>query len=289
MLKFIQDFTTRQYMVGSDFEFFHYADRPAMDVEYHSHDFYEVFFLISGKVNYIIEGKSYILKPGDIVLINNKELHKPIIETGSDYERVVIWINPDFVKKKVTGGTNLFMCFENTSKNKFNLLRLGSEMLGVIKHIVTKLNKVYSSTGYGSDILKELYLTELIVYLNRAYLENSEEDMEDDIMYDPKVNEIIIFINQNLNADLSLEALSTRFFTSKYHLLREFKKHTGYTLHNYIRQKRLIVAKSHLKSGIRVTDVCHMCGFGDYSNFIRSFRKAFDISPRKYANSNLGT
>ena len=285
MQTFIQDFTTRQYMVGTDFEFFHYADKPTFEVEYHNHDFYEVFFLISGKVNYIIEGKSYILKPGDIVLINNKELHKPVIEPESAYERVVIWINPDFIKKKITDGANLFMCFENTSKNKFNLLRLGSEMLSVIKHIVTKLNKVYSNVSYGSDILKELYVTELIVYLNRAYLENCEEDMEEDIMYDPKVNEIILYINQHLNSDLSLEALSTRFFTSKYHLLREFKKHTGYTLHNYIHQKRLIAAKSHLKAGIRVTDVCQMCGFGDYSNFIRSFRKAYNVSPKKYAGS----
>ena len=289
MQTFIQDFTTRQYMVGSDFEFFHYADKPTMEVEYHNHDFYEVFFLISGKVNYIIEGKSYILKPGDIVLINNKELHKPVIEPESAYERVVIWINPDFIKRKITDGTNLFMCFENTSKNKFNLLRLGSEILNIIKHIVTKLNKVCSNASYGSDILKELYVIELIVYLNRAYLENCDEDMEDDIMYDPKVNEIILYINQNLNTDLSLEALSARFFTSKYHLLREFKKHTGYTLHNYIHQKRLIAAKSHLKAGIRVTDVCQMCGFGDYSNFIRSFRKAYNISPKKYAHTNLGT
>jgi AraC-like DNA-binding protein/mannose-6-phosphate isomerase-like protein (cupin superfamily) len=285
MKTFIQDFTTRQYMVRPDFEYFHYAEKLPIEVEYHNHDFYEVFFLISGRVSYIIEGKAYILKPGDIVLINNNELHKPVIEPGCPYERVVIWINPDFIKRKIIDGTNLFMCFENTSKNKFNLLRLDSEMLSIIKHIVMKLDKVYFNVNFGSGILKELYLTELIVYLNRAYLENCDEDMEEDIIYDPKVNEIILYINQNLSADLSLEALSARFYTSKYHLLREFKKHTGYTLHNYIHQKRLIAAKAHLRAGLRVTDVCQLCGFGDYSNFIRSFRKSYKVSPKKYANN----
>lgn len=288
MQKYIQNFTNRQYMVGTDFEFFHYADKPAMEVEYHNHDFYEVFFLISGKVNYIIEGKSYLLKPGDIVLVNNYELHKPVIEPGMVYERVVIWINPDFIKRKISDVTNLFLCFENTSKNKFNLLRLNSDILNMIKHIVTKLNKVYSIESYGSDILKELYLTELIVYLNRAYMENCDEDMEEDIMYDPKINEIMLYMNQNLDADLSLESLSARFYISKYHLLREFKKHTGYTLHNYIHQKRLIAAKSYLKSGLRVTEVCRICGFGDYSNFIRSFRKAYNLSPKNYAANLSG-
>lgn len=280
-----QDFTERQFMVSPDFEFYHYRDEPNLKVEYHNHDFYEIYFLISGKVNYIIEGRAYVLKPGDILLINNKELHKPVIEPGAVYERVVVWINPEFIRKKITDGTNLFMCFESTSINNFNLLRPEAEMLNTIKHIVTKLNRVCSNISYGSNILKELYLTELIVYLNRAYLETREEDIEEDVTYDPKVSEIILYINRNLNADLSLDALSTRFYTSKYHLLREFKKHTGYTLHNYIHQKRLIAAKAHLKAGMRVTDVCRICGFGDYSNFIRAFRKAYKTSPRKYAGN----
>ena len=280
-----QDFTERQFMVSPDFEFYHYRNEPNLKVEYHNHDFYEIYFLISGKVNYIIEGRAYILKPGDILLINNKELHKPVIKPGAVYERVVVWINPEFIRKKITDGTNLFMCFESTSKNNFNLLRPEAEMLNAIKHILAKLNRVCSNISYGTNILKELYLTELIVYLNRAYLETREEDIEEDVTYDPKVNEIILYINKNLNADLSLDALSARFYTSKYHLLREFKKHTGYTLHNYIHQKRLIAAKAHLKAGMRVTDVCRICGFGDYSNFIRSFRKAYKTSPRKYAGN----
>lgn len=282
-----QPFTHRQYMLSENFEFFHYKDNGPLEVEYHKHDFFEIYFLISGMVTYIIEGKSYTLKPWDIVLINNKELHKPIINHGSIYERIVIWVNPDFISKISTPHSDLNMCFESTLKNKYNLLRPGTEILNIIKVILGKLNRILFTDSFGSEILKELYLTELIVFLNKAFTDTDFVDIGDDVSYNPKINEIINYINQNLAKDLSLDVLSSKFYSSKYHLLREFKKHTGYTPHEYITLKRLITSKELLRSGMSISDVCIECGFNNYSNFIRSFTNAFNISPKKYASKYI--
>jgi AraC-like DNA-binding protein len=276
-----QRFTTRQYMLSKDYEFFHNKDEALLEVEYHNHDFYEVFFFISGKVTYIIEGKSYRLRTGDIVLINNKELHKPLIDSGGTYERIVIWIDPEYVAKLCTDSTDLVMCFDSSSRKKYNLLRPSAERSSYLKNIVSKLEKVSSSTGYGSSILKHVYLTELIVFLNRAYIDTKDEEIEVDIEYNQKISNIIEFINSNLNEDLSLEKLSAKFYISKYHLLREFKKNIGYTIHHYIQNKRLIMARTLLQQNIKVTEVCMRCGFGDYSNFIRSFKREYGVSPKK--------
>lgn len=280
-------FTPRQYMVNPDFEFFHNKDESLMEIEYHNHDFYEIYFFISGRVTYIIEGKSYLLKPGDIVLVNNKELHKPVIEPDSTYERIVIWLNPNFIIRQGTEGTNLSMCFESTSRTKYNLLRPSNEIKGNLMNIVEKLEKVCMNISYGSNILKNIYLTELIVFLNKAYLDTYDEEIENDISFNEKVNSIILYINENLDSDLSLEFLAVKFYLSKYHLLREFKKNVGYTIHDYIQQKRLIMAKILLWGDISVTEVCLRCGFGDYSNFIRSFKKTFGLSPKKYSRQYL--
>lgn len=282
-----QPFTHRQYMLSENFEFFHYKDNDPLEVEYHKHDFFEIYFLISGEVTYIIEGKSYTLKPWDIILINNKELHKPIINQGSIYERIVIWVNPDFISEISTPSSNLNKCFESTSKNKYNLLRPGTEILNIIKVILGKLNRILFTDSFGAEILKELYLTELIVFLNRAYTDTDLVDIGNDVTYNSKINKIINFINQNLAEDLSLDVLSSKFYSSKYHLLREFKKHTGYTPHEYITLKRLITSKELLRSGMSISDVCIECGFNNYSNFIRSFTKTFNISPKKYAKKYI--
>lgn len=278
-----QTFTHRQYMVNKNFEFFHYKDDSHLEVEYHHHDFYEIYFFLSGKVSYIIEGKSYNLKPWDILLINNQEVHKPIIEEGSIYERIVIWVNPEFIAKTSSDQSNIHICFESTSKNRYNLLRPGTEILNIIKVILGKLKRTLFNESFGNDILTEIYLKELLVYLNKAYMVTDILEIEDAINYSPKINEIIHFINQNLSEDLSLDTLSNKFYSSKYHLLREFKKHTGYTLHNFIIQKRLLMSKSLLRNGMSISDVCAECGFNNYSNFIRSFTKTYNISPKKYA------
>jgi len=175
------------------------------------------------------------------------------------------------------------MCFKSAVKNKSNLLRPEPKKLAVIKNTLFELEKACSNNAYGNQILKNILLIELMIYINRAYLEADTKTIEKDVIYDSKVNEIIHYINQNLSEDLSLESLSKKFYISKYHLLRQFKKHTGYTLHSYIHQKRLLTAKELLKEGMRIAVVCQKCGFNDYSNFIRMFSRAFNISPKKYS------
>ncbi len=282
-----QNFTSRQYMVNPDYEIFHYKDQPSIEVEYHNHDFYEIYFFISGKVNYIVEGKCYALNHDDILVINNKELHKPDIQKGSIYERIVLWVNPEFIKRLCNDQSNLLLCFEHPFKNKNNLLRPNAEILATIKNILNKLIKSNATASFGSDILNRAYLTELIIHVNRAFLEVSDDGgLADDVISNPKIFEIIQYINQHLHEDLSLENLSERVFISKYHLARQFKKYTGFTLYNYIQRKRLIFAKSLLKEDLNLAEVCQRCGFSDYSNFIRAFKNAYHLSPKKYARQN---
>ncbi len=284
MKKVEQKFTTRQYMIRKDFEFYHYRDEAPVEVEYHNHIFYEVFFFLSGDVTFIIEGKSYRIKPGDIILINNRELHKTIVEPGKAYERYVLWLEPDYIKL-LGEETDLSACFERSAESNYNILRPRTEFYIMIKKILAYLESTVFSEDYGNKILQKSYLTELLVYLNRAFLDSRDEDIELDVVYNDKVSNVIRYINDNLHEELSLEMLACRFYISKYHLLREFKRHTGYTIHQYIHKKRLIMARMLLKEGLKVTEVCLKCGFGDYSNFIRSFKNEFGHSPKYYRDT----
>jgi AraC-like DNA-binding protein len=121
-----------------------------------------------------------------------------------------------------------------------------------------------------------------MVYINRVFLRRKLNIANTDIEYDERIAAILDYINTNLKEDLSIETLASKFYISKYFLMHKFKADTGYTLHGYIQQKRLIKASDLIKKGKPITEVYLDCGFGDYSSFIRAFKKTFNLSPRDY-------
>ena len=78
MRKQTQTFDPRQEMIGRGYEVFHYLEPKGADVEVHHHDFYEVYCLLSGQADYWVDGQTYHLRAGDMLLINPMELHRPM-------------------------------------------------------------------------------------------------------------------------------------------------------------------------------------------------------------------
>ena len=91
-----EEFNPSQFMTERYFEFHQSYNETPPTVEFHQHPFYEIFFFLSGNVNYIIEGKNYSLRPGDILLTGSLDIHRPDIHAGKPYERIVIWLADDF-------------------------------------------------------------------------------------------------------------------------------------------------------------------------------------------------
>lgn len=277
-----QEFNPRQVMSSPHFELFHFSDNKPLSVDYHNHDFYEIYYFISGKVNCVIEGRTYYLKPGDILLINNKEVHRPLIELGKVYERIVVWVHPSYIRQIEQGEIDLTACFNDSSRHRNNLLRPSNEMFRMIRKTYERLEAVCGSDAYGNATLSRAYITELLVLLNRAYFEMDRDDMPE-VGYNEKINDIIRYINENLCGDLSLDTLAKEFYISKYHLSRQFKENVGFTLHQYVLKKRLMSTRTLLQEGHTVNGAFIRSGFNDYSNFSRSFKEEFGCSPRQYA------
>ena len=118
----------------------------------------------------------------------------------------------------------------------------------------------------------------LLIELNRCCL-NNPDVYHKTARYDKKVVEMIHYINENLSKDLSIETLSNRFFISKYHMMRKFKEETGYTMHQYILEKRILAARNLISAGHLATTASAECGFKDYSTFSRAYKKLMGKIP----------
>ncbi len=72
------------------------------------------------------------------------------------------------------------------------------------------------------------------------------------------------------------------FYVSRSHLIREFKKRTGQTVHSYIVQARPDLCRSYMEQGYSITEVYRMGGFGGYNHFFKAFKKVYGMTPKEY-------
>ena len=277
-----QRFDNRQHMKTNTFEIFRYKDDYPKEVTLHHHDFYEIYFFLSGNVQYNIENRSYLLTPGDVLLISPMELHQPMF--GSEhrtYERIVLWINKQFLESFSLPGQGFTKCFDTTAPGHTNLLRPE----GIARQFLTFLLEQLISESTSEDPYQEIasltYLAQVLIALNRLAMQQMHK--EDPVTApDSAVYSILGYINEHYSEDLTLDYLANKFFISKYHLSREFQRLVGTSVHRYIIQKRLVMAKQMLSEGKPSSEVYQHCGFGDYSNFYRAFKAEYQISPKDY-------
>lgn len=283
----VRPFSTRQKMLDSDFEIYRYRDSYLSEVELHHHDFYEVYFFLSGSVTYIIESRKYQMKPGDVLLISPLELHQPVIQPGKEpYERVVLWVNRNFLKELSSEATDLTACFDLESPRHANLLRLDAVTARRLQDMADVLINERAARNFGWDLNSQALLVRIFVELNRQLME-APAGFEVPEESGGTISEVLRYINENFNNEISLDSLSDHFFVSKYHLSREFKRSVGTSVYRYIIQKRLIMAKQKMLAGMSPTDVYCNCGFGDYANFYRAFRSEYGISPKEFCEESL--
>lgn len=272
------NFTKHGYL-NEDFHLFHIKDKKELSLNFHFHDFNKIIIFLSGKVTYFIEGKSYILKPWDILLVSKYDIHKPIIDPSQYYERIIIWADSSFIEKHNYENCNLSNCFMLSKERKINLIRLEQPFQTHLKTIIATLEDSLNSKEFGSKLLSNSLFIQLLIYLNRIYLEDNYSSISDSLKYDKQIETILKYINNNLSKNLSIDSLCEEFFISKYYLMHKFKKETGYTLHNYILQKRLLMVINYIKTGYSIAKACELCGFKDYSAFLRAFKKNFNTLP----------
>ena len=266
--------------LNQNFRLFHLKDKTAQEFEFHYHDFNKIIIFLSGNVTYLVEGKAYYLKPWDILLVNHHDIHKPVIDPNTTYERIIIWLQNDFIQSQQDRPCDLSACFAAANEKSFNLIRLNCTLQTQIQTLIHALEDSLTSEEFGHEVLNQTYFLQLMVYLNRVFAPEQYKNDQSASRYDKQIADILKYINLHLNADLSNETLAERFYLSKYYLMHKFKKETGYTLHSYVQQKRLICAADMIKGGTPVLKASSLCGFSDYSTFLRAFRKMYGISPK---------
>ena len=277
-----QRFDPRQIMHRDSFEVFHYRE-PSPSVEVHHHDFYEVYYLLGGEVEYWVDGRIIKMQPGDLLMINPQELHRPLLEESNRvYERIVLWINKDYLEAMQSDGIYLNSCFDRKIPGNSRLIRLSTSERTAMNIRMSELVREFYSADFGGDLCAYGLFLQFMVQLNRL-ASRVEKKQEDTHQLSDLVEKTLHYIGDNLSAPLTLEAMAARFYVSKYYLSHAFTKEVGVSVYRYIMMRRLMMARQLLLAGETAGQVCRSCGFSDYTSFYRAFKSEYGVSPRTFA------
>lgn len=259
-----------------DFRLFHLRSDSGMQPEYHYHEFSKILLLISGSGNYVVDGQRYCLQPGDVVLVGSGCVHRPEFETGTAYERIILYISPEFLTRESVPECSLNECF---SGKWGHVLRPDAQEQKKLLSMAASLEQELSGNEYGREILSNGLLLRLLVQISRG-LRSTNADRS--AMLSPKNDRILAIIRHidtHLTEDLSIDELASHVYLSKFHMMRLFRQETGITVHAYLTQRRLLLARDHIRGGMNATDACFRSGWRSYSSFTRAYTRQFGTTP----------
>ena len=234
----------------------------------HMHTTVSIGAVAHGQVQYQVGNEIAILRPGGLALINPETLHSCNTLHSAERNYYMLYLDMDW-------------CL-TVQKSLWNINRLIPFATILIDD--TALYHRYCFTMeqlFSPDIHrqeKEQILVELVseVFLAGCSPQSRVEKTSGDI------NALKRLLQEDLEKDLTLNALAASLQTNPYTLLRKFKAETGITPHAYRMNCRINLARKYLREGKDIADTAIECGFFDQSHLHRHFKAMTTVTPQEY-------
>lgn len=263
----------------------HFSDSmDTIDKRYTAHPQYEIFLLLEGDVTMLINSQRYMIKNGALVLLTSRDLHISMNNAPRTYKRITVMFDPHAIRQFNTEHTNLLDCFSIAASRQRNILYLSAEQIQTVQTLADQILTNGRSDRFGDDITVLTSLLSLLIFINRLYRSHLPKIAP--LPLTPIIREIVDYVDSHIDEELSVQSLCHHFSYSVAYISAQFSKQMGLPLKQFIITKKIALAKQLLAESLSVTQVYERCGFGDYSNFIRTFKKTVGVSPLQWQKWN---
>lgn len=244
-------------------------------VHLHSHSFFEILYICSGSVQYLIGTERYRIQAGDVILVPPGISHRPLLgEDGSpSYRRYVLWLSPEFVRSLTSYFPQegfVFPRLLRTAGSKSNrILRLFQN--GIRERTQEKPGCRAALYANTVTLMVEFYR---MVADNQAQQPRSEKPQ--------LLDQILTYVEENLASHITRADTARQFFVSESTISTIFRREMGISFYKLVTQRRLIASKNLIFSQEPLENIASKVGFSDYSSFYRAFKREYGISPRQF-------
>lgn len=263
-------------MLRQDFQLSHNRDPYFRTMEFHAHDFLELYYFLDGSVTYYIEDQVYDLCPGDLLIIPAGKMHRPVIANEhAAYERMVLWITPQYLQSIDSPAGDLQKNLQKVGEHGYCVPFRGDETVFVTALLkkLLYMQKNDADPKFCAGAV-ELYLW--TIFRSYGVIDTTHRN-ETQV-----IPQVIRYITEHFSEPLTLEDIAAEFFVSKSYLNRHFKAYTNSTMYAYIMALRLTHARRMLREGIPAVEAGRECGFSDYSTFYKAFKTQTGLSPQQF-------
>lgn len=268
---------------GREFAIFHSTKAMLQPSVYHGHSYYEIYFLLQGNVQVVVEDQHWTPVVGDTLIYPPQCMHRMIYtESTQPYERFYIYLSVEYLNAISTQDYNFNVELEKLTQNGNYYFCPGEE---AVQELVKRADEIIDAARNDSpdEVLCNRYRMAMYLIHLLNSLKESVANPSQSIPH--RMNDLIRYINNNAAQPLSIEQLGQVFGLSRSVLMHDFKEYTGMPIYQYILIRRVLLAQELIQKGMKPGQACKQSGFSDYASFYRIFKARTGQSPNQYSKS----
>ena len=254
-----------------------YTEKKPYMADFHYHNCYEIYYLFSGNIRYLINCNLFDINEGDLVLIKRNELHMTKKLDKDFGENIKIYLEENAFDKSGENAEKFKDCFN------YNHVILSAHQKKYVLSIISKIRKEYKSNDPFSKQLTNNYIYELLSFIYKLIFVETEDISDIFEVSNNEINKAIRYIYNNYNKPLTLSGISDYCHMNPSYFSRFFKKSTGLNLIDYINTVRIKNAVFLLtNTTLSIAEIAQTCGYNDQGYFCKTFKKINGCTASEY-------
>lgn len=254
------------------------------DIPWHWHEELEIIYIRTGQMEIMVPSKSLTVNEGEMIVINSNVLHygKSIADT-----QINSFV---FSTSLISGGEN-YIFYKKYIKpllslNKFDFFNIKKEDNQDMIELFLRAFKATDIEEIGYEFIVRENLSKIVMYLYKELFDNDTSFKNEDNLENKRVKQMLKYIHENYDSNISLHDIAESANISERECLRCFKKTIQLSPIQYLLKYRIMQGASLLLNdgGKTISQIANLCGFNSASNFSKTFRKLYNLSPKEYRN-----
>lgn len=259
--------------------------------EAHFHEYIEILFCLSGKINIFLDGKSYTFTVGDMIVINSMEVHY-ILATSEDCNKyIVIRFEPEilYTTSRTIFEAKYVLPFTMKKSTHQRLFKDEELKDTFIPHLLNEITIEDTQKKYGFELAIRTHICRIFLWILRSW---NQKGLDLNIGYDfnentiERLQKVFDYVEKNYENPISISSVAKLCNMSYSYFSRFFKTVMQKNFSEYLNYVRITEAEKLLTTtDLNITEIALTVGFSTSSYFIHQFKLYKNITPKQFRHN----